>query len=255
MEAKDVGLLKHLLDMELTNLHEKGGLDVLLFMGVDGRIFSSYVPHDMTPQLYALFSLVKDNLKHICAQLRRENLLLSIQQYKVGTVLISGIGDYAFLAALISKEMKVEDMTEYVKAVTDGSIIINHIYELTPLNDNLLEEYGYSPQVSRELAIMGRQLYKEKHKYTKDYKKNLEVLEDIRRKLGTVVGPGDVEEIITLTFNELGVQPGNMNRSLWMIFLDKAINDHVARLTSPIIADQCNWEWVPQIEQKLRSFV
>ncbi len=255
LEAQDVGLLKHLLEMELKNLHERSGLDVLLFMGVDGRIFSSFVPREMNPTLYSLFNLVKDNLNAICAQLRRENLKLSIQQYKTGTVLISGIGDKAFLVAIIGKELEISQLSDYIRAVTDGSVIIDHINELKPLNEDALDPFGYSDNIVAELAAMGRQLYKEKHKYTKDYKKNLEILDDVEKKLASVVGHGSVEEIITLTFNELGMQAGNMNRSLWMIFLDKVIMGHVARLTSPIVADQCSREWIPEIERKLRSFV
>ena len=32
MEAQDVGLLKHLLEMELKNLHERSGIEVLRFV-------------------------------------------------------------------------------------------------------------------------------------------------------------------------------------------------------------------------------
>ena len=40
LEAKDVGLLKHMLAMELERLTEKADLDIVLFLGVDGRMFS-----------------------------------------------------------------------------------------------------------------------------------------------------------------------------------------------------------------------
>ena len=41
MEARDVGMLKYLLDTELSRLNEETGIDVALFMGVDG-IVSDY---------------------------------------------------------------------------------------------------------------------------------------------------------------------------------------------------------------------
>ena len=50
MGADTVGYLKLLLETELTRAREENDLDIAMFLGVDGRIFSSSIPavrHDL----------------------------------------------------------------------------------------------------------------------------------------------------------------------------------------------------------------
>ena len=100
MEAESVGLLRHILQTALHEARERNAFDIVLFIGVDGRIFASEVPPRLDARQYRLLNLVKSNLGHICHQLSGENMMLSVQQYDVVTIIISGVGDKAFLVFL-----------------------------------------------------------------------------------------------------------------------------------------------------------
>ena len=95
LEAKDVGLLKHMLAMELERLAERAELDIIMFLGVDGRMFSSFVPTQLNSQQYNMLSLIKNSIPDICSQLRRENIKKSMVQYAQGNMFISGVGSNA----------------------------------------------------------------------------------------------------------------------------------------------------------------
>jgi predicted regulator of Ras-like GTPase activity (Roadblock/LC7/MglB family) len=120
LEAENVALLKHLLEIELRRLKEEAELDMIFFVGVDGRIFASYIPEVLDASQFGLLSLWKAQLPHICAQLRNENMKVSIQQFKHGTVIITGVGDNAFLVSLISREIEVTNLLECMKRVLMG---------------------------------------------------------------------------------------------------------------------------------------
>ncbi len=253
MEAQDVGMLKYLLETELTRLKDDALIDLALFMGIDGRIFSSYIPINLDKEQYYLLNLVHSNLPHICAQLRSENLKLSIQQYDEGIIVISGIGDAAFLTCLFSKKQDISDLDGQLKSIVKTSTVLKHIFEMRPLKSDELSIYP--SDVVDELNKLSRLLFKERFTYTKEYKKNMEILSIIKKKLESVLGKGAVNEVVTMTLNEMGIQVGLMTKSDWMRFLEKAINDHVCKMTSDLIADECRRTWIPEIETKLRSFV
>ncbi|WP_455391674.1 hypothetical protein [[Eubacterium] cellulosolvens] len=254
MEARDVGMLKYLLDTELSRLKEESNIDLALFMGVDGRIFSSYIPFDLDSEQYYLLTLVHGNLPYVCAQLRQENMKLSIQQYDEGIIVISGIGENAFLACLMSKRRDLVDIEIQLKPILKSSAVLKHLFEMRPLKTEELA--GYSEDVVEELGKLSRLLFKERFTYTKEYKKNVEILDIIKTKLASVLGgKGAVNEVVTMTFNEMGMQVGMMNKRDWMTFLEKVINSHVRRLSSDIVAEECNRTWIPEIQAKLKSFV
>ena len=254
MEARDVGMLKYLLDTELSRLKEETEIDLALFMGVDGRIFSSYIPFDLEPDQYYLLNLVHGNLQHICAQLRQENMKLSIQQYNEGIIVISGIGENAFLACLASKKKNIADIENQLKPIIKSSAVLKHLFEMRPLRSEELS--GYSEDVVEELNKLSRLLFKERFTYTKEYKKNVDILDVIKEKLASVLGgKGAVNEVVTMTFNEMGMQVGMMKKHDWMVFLEKVINVHIRRLSSDIVAEECMRTWVPEIQAKLKSFV
>jgi predicted regulator of Ras-like GTPase activity (Roadblock/LC7/MglB family) len=253
LEAKDVGLLKHMLAMELERLSEKAEVDIVMFLGVDGRMFSSYVPPQLNIRQYNMLTLVKGNLPDICSQLRRENIRMSMVQYNEGNLFITGVGSAAFLVAIDSKEIDNKQVEEKLNALQNTSIVIKHIYELRPLQEKEMETYP--DEVKVELETLGRQLFKERFTQTKDYKKNVEILKMIKEKLATVVGKGAVQEVVDMTFNEMGLRLSNMEKRTWMLFLENVIKKHISRLSGPIVADECLRTWIPEIEMKLRSFV
>src|SRR5437899_11071280 len=100
MGADTVGHLKHLLETELKRAREESDLDIAMFLGVDGRIFSSSIPNRLDPRQYRLLNLLKGNLAHICSQLGGQNMMMSVQQFEAGTLIISGGGERAFLLFL-----------------------------------------------------------------------------------------------------------------------------------------------------------
>ena len=253
LDAENVGLLKHMLEMELRRLSSEGEIDIILFMGVDGRIFSSCIPDDMDVRQNSMLHLVRGNLPSICAQLRSENMKLSVQQYRQGTLFIAGVGKNAFLLSVVTSDVDITKMEKRLKTIIKASRVIKHIFKQRAMTDEVLNKYP--PEIGEELRKLSRLLFKERFIHTKEYQKNMEILEIIKKKVRSVVGKGAVEEMITLTFNEMGVRPANMDRHLWMIFLEKIIKDHITRLSGEIIADECMKSWVPEIEQKLRSFV
>jgi len=253
LEAKDVGLLKHMLAMELERICDKADLDIVMFLGVDGRMFSSFVPTQLNMKQYNMLSLVKGNLPDICSQLRRENIKMSMIQYSEGIMYISGVGSAAFLIAVDAKDISNKEIEDKLTILQNTSLVVKHLYELKPLDEEGLE--GYPAAVRTELETLGRQLFKERFTQTKDYKKNVEIMEMIKAKLATVVGKGAVQEIVDMTFNEMGLRLSNMNKTTWMMFLENVIKKHISRLSGPIVADECLRTWIPEIEMKLRSFV
>src|SRR3989442_14897203 len=95
MGADTVGHLKHLLETELKRAREESHLDIAMFLGVDGRIFSSSIPNQLDPREYRLLNLLKGSLAHICSQLSGQNMMMSVQQFEAGTVINSGVRDPA----------------------------------------------------------------------------------------------------------------------------------------------------------------
>ena len=76
LDAENVMLLRHLLDMEISALRQETGVDMVLFSGVDGRIFSTDIPQDLTGPQFRMLSLSKSNLPHICSQLKNQSMIL-----------------------------------------------------------------------------------------------------------------------------------------------------------------------------------
>src|SRR3989442_839465 len=110
MGADTVGHLKHLLETELKRAREESHLDIAMFLGVDGRIFSSSIPNQLDPREYRLLNLLKGSLAHICSQLSGQNMMMSVQQFEAGTIIISGVGEPGFLVFLTSETVEVTQM-------------------------------------------------------------------------------------------------------------------------------------------------
>jgi len=114
MEASTVVQLKYMLEMELRRIKETNGIDMIMFIGIDGRIFSSLIPPLLEAPQFKLLNLVKGNLPFICGQLKAENLTFSIQQYKHGTVIISGVGNNCFIVSIFSKPVDMKNISPTV---------------------------------------------------------------------------------------------------------------------------------------------
>src|SRR2546427_12080366 len=101
-----VGHMKPLLETELKRAREESNLDLAMFLGVDGRIFSSSIPNQLDPREYRLLNLLKGSLAHICNQLSGQNMMMSVQQFEASPIIRVGVGDRAFLVFLTSQPLE-----------------------------------------------------------------------------------------------------------------------------------------------------
>jgi predicted regulator of Ras-like GTPase activity (Roadblock/LC7/MglB family) len=252
MQAENVGLLRHLLEGELEALREVNAFDLALFLGVDGRIFASSIPPRLEPAQYRLLNLVKGNLDHICGQLRRHNLKLSFQQYDAGTVVISGVGDRAFLVLLAARPMDVGDLGDLAKNVLAASQVTRHVFEQRPVSPEALD--AYDAPIREELQRLTRRLFVDKFEETREYRRNQELLAFLRERLRTVVGVGPVEEILTLAFHEVGTTAPYMTEAQWHDLLE-FVGERVRAEAGDAVGERCVTEWSEAMNRILRSFV
>src|SRR2546428_730520 len=199
MGADTVGHLKHLLETELKRAREENDLDIAMFSGVDGRIFSSSIPNQLDPREYRLLNLLKGNLAHICNQLSGQNMMMSVQQFEAGTIIISGVGDRAFLVFLTTKPVEITKMQGVLANVLKTSIVVRHLFESRPITPEVLASYDEA--VAGELKRLTRILFVEKFGETKEVKKNKEIAQYLQSELGALVGPGPLQEIVTTAYN------------------------------------------------------
>jgi len=253
LEAEDVTLLKHMLNMELRHMQQENDIDILMLIGVDGRIFASLIPPQLTPQQFFMLNMIKAKKPNICGQLKQENLSLAIEKYREGLIIITGVGKNAFLASLFARDLDPTAMDDTVKKLLTGSAVLRHVFELGRMDSATLSKLP--DEVAAELKKLSRQLFVEQFEHTRKYKKNTEILEFIRKKLSETVDIGQVDEIITLTFNEMGTSAPYMTDRLWGMFMEKVIENHIRKLRGDILADECIRTWIPELERKLRSFV
>ncbi len=252
MEAKDVTMLRSLIHLALEKLMKEAKLDIILFVGVDGRIFDSIIPEELNAREYYLLNIFKSNLHKICSQLKSKNMMVSIEQYGEGFFIISQVGDSSFLASMVINETGYEELQNLLKSVMKWSKIVNHIFQLKPLSGREVDQYP--DEIKKEFHSLSRQLFIEKFAYTKQYRKNQKILEYLKKELSTVVGVGMVDEVLTLTFNEVGTAVQYMTDDLWPIVIER-ISKKITDLRGGIVADEYYKKWMEDVEKIIRSFV
>lgn len=252
MEAGTATMLKHMLDMELRKVKEANSVDAIMFMGVDGRMFCSNIPVDLNPQQYRLLNLVKSNLPYVCGQLSAENMQISVQHYEEGTIVIAGVGRNAFLVLLFAKKIEFNEMENILANAEDASIVLNHLFESRPISPESLS--GYDERVAAELSDLSRQLFVERFEETREFKKNMEILKFVKKKIQDTLGVGAVDEIVTFSFNELGTSAAYMNNDLWLKFMDRVVH-RIEEMSGDVVAQEFASTWLPEIQKKLKSFV
>lgn len=253
MEAKTVVQLKHMFEMELRHIKEENGIDLLMFVGIDGRIFASIIPPILNPIQFKFLNLVKGNLTSLCSQLQGDKMKVSIQQYEFGSVVISGVGDNSFIASVFTKPLAIDTMAPTITNIITGSTVLNHLFEQRPITAESIE--GYDKAVQDKLTKLTRQLFVEKFEETRGYKRNMELLKFLKQKISSVVGIGAVDEIVTVTMNELGTNAAYMKEKDWLRFVEMVIDRHIKERSGDIVADECKRTWIPEVERKLKSFV
>src|SRR5467141_2643193 len=252
MGAETVGHLKHLLETELKRACEENDLHIAMFLGVDGRIFSSSIPNKLDPREYRLLNLLKGNLAHICSQLSGQNMMMSVQQFEAGTVVISGVGDRAFLVFLTTKPVEITKMQGVLANVLKTSIVVRHLFESRPITPEILASYDEA--VAGELKRLTRILFVEKFGETKEFKKNKEIAQYLQSKLGALVGPGHLQEIVTMAYNEVGTTTPYMTAGHWDRFLTNLL-DRLREIEGDSVAAKAEKEWRAHLKQVLSSFV
>jgi predicted regulator of Ras-like GTPase activity (Roadblock/LC7/MglB family) len=252
MGAETVGHLKLLLETELERSREDNGLDIAMFLGVDGRIFASSIPNELNPREYRLLNLLKGNLAHICNQLSGQNMMMSVEQFEAGTVIISGVGDRAFLVFLTTKPVEITKMQGVLANVVKTAIVVRHLFEEKPITPEVLASYDEA--VATELKRLTRFLFVQKFGETKEFKKNKEIETYLRQRLGALVGPGPLEETITLAYNEVGTAPAYMSRDHWNRFL-RLLIEKLREIRGEAVADRAEKEWQAHLNDVLSSFV
>jgi hypothetical protein len=69
------------------------------------------------------------------------------------------------------------------------------------------------------------------------------------------LGAGLVDEVMNLTYNELGTTERFMNDKLWQRFVEIVVEKHVRRLSGDIVADVCRRTWSKDVARMSESFV
>ncbi len=252
MEAENVSQVKYMLEMELDRLHERTDIDINLLIGVDGRIFASSIPNELNSHQFRLLSTFKSNLPHLCAKLKIEDLELSLERWKGGMAVVAAVGDNSFLASLLSKQSKMEEMGSLLEEVIKTTAVLDHIFEQKPWTDKVLS--NYSEEVKEELSQLSRQMFVERFKHTRSYKKNLKILEFFKKKIEKTVGLGQVDQIISVTFNQLGTSAPYMDDQTWHKFLEAIVDEHVRKLIGDIQAEEYKKLWKMELERKLKKY-
>src|SRR5204862_8015236 len=142
------------------------------------------------------------------------------------TIISSGVGDRAFIVVLTSKPVEITKMQTGLANVVKTSIVVRHLFESNPITPEVLASYDEA--VAGELKRLTRILFVEKFGETKEFKKNKEIAQYLQSKLGALVGPGPLQEIVTLAYNEGGTAAPGMTAWHW----DRRTTEVVERLRS-----------------------
>jgi len=252
MEAENVSQVKYMLEMELERLCQRTDIDINLLIGVDGRIFASSVPKEMDSDQFRLLSTFKSNLPYLCGKLKIEDLELSLERWKGGMAVVAAVGENSFLACLLSKQAGMNEMSSLLEDIVTATQVLDHIFEQKSWDGDVLEQYP--EDVREELAQLSRQMFVERFTHTRSYKKNMKILEFFKKKLEKTVGLGQVDQIISVAFNELGTSAPYMDDDTWHKFLDKIVDEHVRTLIGDIQAQEYKKLWKMELERKLKKY-
>lgn len=252
MGAETAGHLQLMIDTALRHSTEENRFGLGMFLSVDGRIFASAIPDVLDPAEYRLLNLVKTNLGHICNQLRLQNMLMSIQRFEAGTVIICGVGERAFLVFLTTLPVEITQMDTVLSNVLRTSIVIRHLFESRPITPEVLR--AYDEPVGAELKRLTRIVFVQKFDESREVRKNRELETWLRGKLAPLVGPGPLAEILTMAYNEVGTSAAFMTPSHWERLLTIVIG-RVRELQGDTVAERAEREWRAHVRQVLASFV
>ncbi|MGM0405634.1 MAG: hypothetical protein ACQEQM_05785 [Thermoplasmatota archaeon] len=253
MEAENVSQLKYMLEMELKNLRERADIDLALFIGVGGRIFATSIPDDLKPDQYRLLNTFKGNLTSLCSKLKGEDLEVSIERWKSGMAIVAAVGGNSFLASLLTKKSAISDMGTKLDEVMKATTVLKHIFEQKDFSEKTIQ--SYPEDVQDELNRLTRQLFVDRFTHTKSYKKNEEILEFMKDKIKKAVGVGQLDQIVSVTFNEMGTSAPYMEDDMWYDFLEKVVDEHLRSVVGDIQAERYKKQWKKELGKKLKTYL
>lgn len=253
LEAEDVTLLKQVLQLELDALRADAGVDVVFLMGVDGRIFASSIPRKLAQNQYRLLERAKQQVPQIAATLKKQRMKLQIQTYEEGAVVIAESGPGAFIAAVKVDHGSMKGMDPVIRRTEIACQAVAHILKEKGFADEDLR--GYSEELKSELKSLSYRLFRDAYDTTKGARKNRDIAQFLRRKIKDRLGAGLVDEVMSLTYNELGTTERFMNNELWQRFVELVVEKHVRRLSGDIVADVCRRTWSKDVGRMSESFV
>lgn len=253
MEAENVSQLKYMLELEQKRLREKTDVNLSLFIGVGGRIFTTSIPEELNPDQYRLLSTFKSNLSNLCKKLKGEDLEVSLERWKSGMAIVAAVGDNAFLASLLTKRANIDEMGPILEEIMTAATVLKHIFEEKSFKDEDMEDYP--EDVKEELHQLSRQFFVDRFEHTRQYKKNMEILEFIKEKIQKTVGVGSVEEMTSVTFNKMGTSAPYMEDDMWPDFLDMIVEDHLKDTLGDIQAEEYKKQWRKELKKKLKGYL
>lgn len=248
-DLEDVSLLKFALTAQLKRMYETSDVDVLLFAGVDGKIYASYIPENIGAKIFELTNLITGNLLHVSKQLEI-GLVQSVIEYGFGTVIFSSVGRGTLLISLFTKKV---DLTENMKKIDITREVMQHVFEQRPMSSEQLSRYP--DEVSGELRLLAKSVFNEMYTQSSEYKKNMEILDDIKERIETVMGHGEVDQVLSMAFNEIASSAKWMTEDMWILLVEMIIDKQIRPLHGDYVADMCQAEWIPDIKRKLEAFV
>jgi len=136
--------------------------------------------------------------------------------------------------------------------VVKTSIVVRHLFESKPITPEVLATYDEA--VAGELKRLTRILFVEKFGETKEFKKNKEIAQFLQSRLGALVGPGPLQEIVPMAYNEVGTTAPYMTAAHWDSFVT-IIVEKLRDLRGETVAVKAEKEWRAYLKQVLSSFV
>lgn len=167
--------------------------------------------------------------------------------------IVAAVGENAFLSSIMSKKSEIKETSALIEEVLVATQVLDHIFEQRPMTEEVLSEYPEA--VREELQKLSRQLFVERFKHTRSYQKNMKILEFIKNKLEKTIGVGQVDQIVSVTFNKLGTSAPYMDDETWFKFLDMVVEDNLRDIIGDVQAEEYNKLWKMELERKLKKYL
>ena len=209
---EDVAVLKHALNSELKLMAEKSDVVAGFLVGLNGQVLASYVPNDLSSDMYRLLNLVRTNIPHLRQEITLGRIEQSITRYGVGNVVVTRVGEGELLLTVLPKDSSI---TNNLPQIYTSVQILSHISSQKAITRQELAEYG--EEVAEELAELTSRLYSELEAQgmVGERRKNEDVLARFQTILAGIVGKAESEMIMITGLNQLGIRTNQVAPGQW----------------------------------------